>query len=319
MKHGPFLRFLKEIGELNDNQLKKVIDIAQNKLDKKDTGIEEIIPPKPTGVSCPHCYQPARRWGKHTGLQRYKCKSCEKTFNALTKTSFSRLRYRDKWKKASEAILEGCTIKESSEKLGICVDTAFRWRHRFLDGVSNQGHPELGGIVEIDETLFRTSEKGQRNLQRKAKKRGEKASTAGRGEEQVMVCVARDRNKRTAHLVSAEMNKEKVEEILDPIIQDDSILCSDGLKSFKSYSLKKHIQHVVLNASQQERVKEGVFHIQNVNAYHSRLKAWMIRFNGVATKYLGNYVEWFRHHSRISEGLISKEPSYFLSLAISTT
>lgn len=34
-------------------------------------------------------------------------------------------------------------------------------------------------------------------------------------------------------------------------------------------------------------VIEKVFHIQNVNAYHSRLKAWMDRFNGVATKYLG--------------------------------
>ncbi len=29
-----------------------------------------------------------------------------------------------------------------------------------------------------------------------------------------------------------------------------------------------------------------VYHIQNVNAYDSRLKGWMHRFNGVATKYL---------------------------------
>lgn len=28
----------------------------------------------------------------------------------------------------------------------------------------------------------------------------------------------------------------------------------------------------------------GVYHIQNVNSYHSRLKKWMDRFNGVATK-----------------------------------
>ena len=35
------------------------------------------------------------------------------------------------------------------------------------------------------------------------------------------------------------------------------------------------------------RVKERVFHIQAVNAYHPRLKGWMLRFRGVATKYLG--------------------------------
>ena len=44
-------------------------------------------------------------------------------------------------------------------------------------------------------------------------------------------------------------------------------------------------------------------HIQNVNNYHRRLKGWMQRFNGVATKYLNNYLTWFQvlesiHHQR---------------------
>jgi hypothetical protein len=38
----------------------------------------------------------------------------------------------------------------------------------------------------------------------------------------------------------------------------------------------------------------GVYHIQNVNAYDSRLKGWMHRFHGVATKYLENYLGWRR-------------------------
>jgi len=49
------------------------------------------------------------------------------------------------------------------------------------------------------------------------------------------------------------------------------------------------------------RVIKRIYHIQNVNAYHSRLKRWMQRFNGVATKYLDNYLIWFRFldaHSR---------------------
>jgi hypothetical protein len=32
----------------------------------------------------------------------------------------------------------------------------------------------------------------------------------------------------------------------------------------------------------------------NVNAYHSRLKQWLNRFNGVATKNLPNYLGWRR-------------------------
>jgi len=42
------------------------------------------------------------------------------------------------------------------------------------------------------------------------------------------------------------------------------------------------------------RVVEKVFQIQNVNAYHSRFKTWMRRFNGVATKYLPKYLGWHR-------------------------
>jgi hypothetical protein len=32
---------------------------------------------------------------------------------------------------------------------------------------------------------------------------------------------------------------------------------------------------------------------QNVNGLHSRLKQWIDRFKGVATKYLDNYLAWF--------------------------
>jgi len=40
--------------------------------------------------------------------------------------------------------------------------------------------------------------------------------------------------------------------------------------------------------------RNPIFHIQNVNGYHSRLKNWMSPFNGVATKYLPNYLGWRR-------------------------
>ena len=40
--------------------------------------------------------------------------------------------------------------------------------------------------------------------------------------------------------------------------------------------------------------RTGVYHIQNVNSYTSRLKDWMRPFKGVATKYLENYLGWNR-------------------------
>jgi hypothetical protein len=38
----------------------------------------------------------------------------------------------------------------------------------------------------------------------------------------------------------------------------------------------------------------GAIHIQNVNAWHSRFKSWLVRFRGVASRYLINYSGWQR-------------------------
>ena len=37
---------------------------------------------------CPHCAEapPPQRWGHASGLRRYRCKACRRTFNALTGT-----------------------------------------------------------------------------------------------------------------------------------------------------------------------------------------------------------------------------------------
>lgn len=40
--------------------------------------------------------------------------------------------------------------------------------------------------------------------------------------------------------------------------------------------------------SKNGKYKEGIYHIQHINAVHSKLKKWMNRFNGVATKYINN-------------------------------
>jgi hypothetical protein len=38
----------------------------------------------------------------------------------------------------------------------------------------------------------------------------------------------------------------------------------------------------------------GALHIQNVNGWHSRFKTWLLRFRGVASRYLVHYSGWQR-------------------------
>jgi len=49
-----------------------------------------------------------------------------------------------------------------------------------------------------------------------------------------------------------------------------------------------------LGECQSAKKAAGSYHIQNINSYHSRLKGWMHRFYGVATKNLDNYLGWHR-------------------------
>ena len=56
---------------------------------------------------------------------------------------------------------------------------------------------------------------------------------------------------------------------------------------------KKGLEHYSIK-SMEAHVKKGIYHIQNVNNYHKRLKDWLVHSNGVASKYLDNYWAWFR-------------------------
>lgn len=60
------------------------------------------------------------------------------------------------------------------------------------------------------------------------------------------------------------------------------------LKGRKTGTVTIDLIYKQLNVSAVVQVIEKVFHIQNVNAYRSHLKAWMERFYGVVTKYLEN-------------------------------
>ncbi|MBU3101992.1 hypothetical protein KPL44_22380 [Clostridium sp. DSM 17811] len=40
--------------------------------------------------------------------------------------------------------------------------------------------------------------------------------------------------------------------------------------------------------------KEGIYHIQHINTFHSKLKKWKYGFQSVSTKYLANYMYWFK-------------------------
>ena len=129
---------------------------------------------------------------------------------------------------------------------------------------------------------------------RKPRKHGGCAPQRGLSSSQVAVLIVRDRHGATTDAVLPATNSVTVGKVLKPILNSDTLLCTDGAGFFKKAAKDGGFAHQPLNVSAGTRVKERVFHIQNVNNYHSRLKGWMFDFNGVATKYLANYIGWWR-------------------------
>lgn len=245
---------------------------------------------------CPHCgNRKVSRWGTASGLQRYRCAICKATFNALTGTPLARLRHKDKWLEYTEQMAQGTSVRKSAAVCQVHRDTAFRWRHRFLQLPNTQKATLLAGIAEADELFFLESEKGKkRGLARPARKRGGVATKRGLSDEQIPVLVCRDRAGNTADFVLEKADKDHISAVLKPILATDAILCTDGGKALGAVAKGMEIVHRPVNLAAGIRVVAGVYHVQNVNAYDSRLKEWMRRFHGVATCYLPNYLGWRR-------------------------
>jgi len=82
---------------------------------------------------CPHCAgREIVGWGRSRGLLRFRCKSCGRTFNGLTKTPMAHLRKKEKWPVHARAMIEGKSLAKTAQLCGVHPTTAFRWRHRFL-------------------------------------------------------------------------------------------------------------------------------------------------------------------------------------------
>lgn len=74
--------------------------------------VQQRLPVRP---SCPNCAAThVVRNGQADGLQRYKCRACAVTFNALTGTPLARLRYRQRWLAQCKVLQDGLSVRKAA-------------------------------------------------------------------------------------------------------------------------------------------------------------------------------------------------------------
>jgi transposase-like protein len=265
---------------------KGIIKIRQNNKEKSTDNTQfsrtdiirhnSLIQTHINGRICPHCQSHnVVSKGNYKGRKRYLCKECHKSYNDLTKTPFSGIHNHEKVIKYLECMLLGQSIRQSAKAVNISKSTSFEWRHKLLNKINKLPAPHMKNVMEVIEIKLPYSAKGQKapipvNLM------NSKVST-------VFIC-DRANNIDSNSIVAVRSSQNK---IFKRIIQNNDIELL-------------HHRHKLLN-------KIDTFHrnittknstnnystITNVIEIVNKWMTWMERFNGVATKYLNNYLHWF--------------------------
>jgi transposase-like protein len=292
MQARQFEQFLLRLSSLTRRQRDRLLTLLKASAGL-DLALDVIEQPGQTPC-CPRCQadRPYRH-GHANGLQRYRCRICSRTFNALSGTPLARLRHKSRWLDYLDRMLDSRSVRRSALDVGVASATSFRWRHRFLC-LSKDDRPErLSGIAEADEMYVLESHKGSKTLDRPPRKRGGKATKRGISTEQMCILVARDRSGQTIDAVTGKgsLRKRHLLEHLGPRLERDVLLVTDSHAAYPAFAREVGIAHKAINPSAGIR-KRGALHIQNVNAYHSRMRAWLVPFRGIASRYLSHYFGW---------------------------
>ena len=264
---------------------------------------------------CPYCAATAlQRWGHASGLRRYRCQACRKTLNALTGTSLARLRKKERWLAYGEALAAGMSLTKAAAHCGVHLTTSFRAggtascgrrrrRGRRWAAWSRRTGPSFAAPTRVPAGGGAATPHPDEG---RAGAAGGRAGKRGLSAEQVPAQIARDRAGHTAAAVLPDLGAEAIEAVPAPVVAGDAALCSDGAKAYATLTAERGIRHEPINVAAGVRVRDGAFRIQNVNAYHGRLKGWMGRLNGVATRYLPRYPGRRRTLERAAEPSASR-------------
>jgi len=267
----------------------------------------ENISDKRKKKTCPHCSSNnVYKRGKQKGVQMYRCNDCGKWYSETTGTPLYNLKLKPKMQSYLRCMEQGMPIKKIAKELGISIQTSFDWRHKILSSLEQFVPEELTSEVECDELELPLSNKGSRHLNRKPRKRGNDFKR-NQGKEditvvQVVTAVERNGNKYLKAVESKRLSKEEISKAFDGKLSESATLITDKHPSYKAFA-KDHpsIKHKALLAKEHVDKTDKSIHLQKVNNVHSQLRSFLRPFNGVSSKYLQNYLNWYAYVEKIRE------------------
>lgn len=231
---------------------------------------------KISGLSCPRCSSTAfHKFGRKLGIQRYRCTCCKRTFNETVNTPFHGIHDKKKMQEYLLTMHNQQSIRAASKQTGISVPTSFSWRHRILSSLKEQASLSNSSPAGICEIQLPHSYKGTRRMQ----------ETKKPATHSLLICDARG----ITNLQLLVSNRKPFEAAL---------LITNSLRDTTSIGVTK--TNILSRAAAKIAHRKTKYKSQAQSLTDSAhntvrlLTSWMARFNGVATKYLQQYWNWYR-------------------------
>ncbi len=250
-------------------------------------------------------------------LQRYKCSDCSSTQFSDANTSLYNMKKKDKWADFVMIMLDTerpKTLMKICDELDINYKTAFRWRHKFLTAMNNVNTIELSEETELDEVYFSFSVKGKIGKEKFDKYispdnieniespfRKEEIRMEQENYQSIYLCI-HNRNKDFDFIPikiqkKGIVSEKDLEQATQSIELQSKTVITDSEPSMKAFlKTVPDVNHLTFKSSQMKQgiIEEKNVHNNNINNTMMLLKNWYKMFHGTSTKYLLNYLKWFR-------------------------
>jgi transposase-like protein len=234
----------------------------------------------------------------------YKCAECSKWFSSTTGTPLWDIKKKDKWQSYLNCMQQGMSIKKTAKEIGVSIQTSFDWRHKILSVLNKEVPEKLIGRVECDELELPLSNKGERNLTRKARRRSSDFIRNPKTKEvtTIQVVSAIDENNQTYFkaVETKRITAKHLNKTLGKKLDKHATLITDKHPSYRPFvKSKPSIKHKTVKSDEHISKEDRSVNLQKINNQHKQLGLFLGKFNGVSSKYLQNYLNWYAYGKKM--------------------
>ena len=155
---------------------------------------------------------------------------------------------------------------------------------------------KLKGLVQCDEKYVRLSFKGTRKnkMPRKSRRNGQEGRTSGISMDQVCILMVIDSydNIFVKIVGLGSLSNDDLENNFTDWIEEKSILVTDSKSSYIKFAKDHNL--ILKQIPENKHTTKDCYHLGELNSLMSELDVLLLKFRGLSTRHLQEYLDLFR-------------------------